>query len=170
MCEKAWSGSWSKSSEPARSGSEKEHSAPDTGAEWCDNSSEEKPSDEKIRNALTDVRAEIERARRLVRSLEGSPENAFTCALGTLSALERRIVALEKESRETAKSPEADRSVERQIAALRESLGDQSPRETESSSSKEEELILVRPVKGVDKEGRLILGDPKLLRASALKS
>ena len=170
MCEKAWSRSWSKSSEPARSGSEKEHSAPDTGAEWCDNSSEEKPSDEKIRNALTDVRAEIERARRLVRSLEGSPENAFTCALGTLSALERRIVALEKESRETAKSPEADRSVERQIAALRESLGDQSPRETESSSSKEEELILVRPVKGVDKEGRLILGDPKLLRASALKS
>ena len=61
-------------------------------------------------------------------------------------------------------------ALERQIAALRESLGDESPRETENSSSKEEELVLVRPVKGVDKEGRLILGDPKLLRADALKS
>lgn len=141
MSEKEWSRSWSKSSESARADSENEHSAPDTGAEWCD-SSDGKPSDETIRSSLTDVREEIERARRLVRS----PENAFTCALGALAALERRIVA------------------------LRESLGDESPRETENSSSKEEELILVRSVKGVDKEGRLILGDPKLLRASALKS
>ena len=98
------------------------------------------------------------------------PENAFTCALGALSALERRIVALEKESREVARPPQADQSVAQKISELRESLGDESPRETENSSSKEEELILVRPVKGVDKEGRLILGDPKLLRASALKS
>ncbi len=170
MCEKAWSRSRSRSSEPVSAGpeTEKEHSALVVDAEWC-GSSEGKPSDEKIRNALTDVRAEIERARRLVRSLEGSPENAFTCALGTLSALERRIVALEKESRETAKSPEADRSVERQIAALRESLGDQSPRETENSSSKEEEYVLVAPIKGIDEDGRLLLGDRKILSASALK-
>ena len=170
MSKKAWSRSWSEHSEPVSAGPEEEHSAPDTGAEWCDNSSEEKPSDEKIRNALTDVRAEIERARRLVRSLEGSPENAFTCALGTLSALERRIVALEKESRETAKSPEADRSVERQIAALRESLGDESPQETKgSSSSKEEEHFLVAPIRGVSEDGRLLLGDRKIVSASALK-
>jgi len=87
-----------------------------------------------------------------------------------VAALERRCAALEKEAQETAKSPEKDRSVERQIVALRESLEEQSPQETKSSSSKEEELVLVRPVKGVDKEGRLILGDPKLLRADALKS
>ena len=165
MCEKAWSRSWSKSSEPARAGSEKEHSAPDTGAEWCDNSSEGKPSDETIRNSLTDVREEIERAERLVRS----PENALTCALGALSALERRIVALEKESREAARSPEADHSVAQKISELRESLEDESPRETESSSSKEEEYILVTPIKGVDEDGRLILGDRKILSAKALK-
>lgn len=169
MCEKEWSKEWSRSSvsfetEPVRADPEKEHSAPDTGAEWC-GSSEEKPSDEKIRTSLTDVREEIERARRLVRS----PENAFTCALGALSALERRIVALEKESRETAKSPEKDRSVERQIAALRESLGDESPRETESSSSKEEGYILVASIKEVDEDGRLILGDRRILSAKALK-
>ena len=160
-----WSRSWSEHSESARSGSEKEHSAPDTGAEWCD-SSDGKPSDETIRTSLALVREEIERAMRLVRS----PENAFTCALGALSALERRIVALEKESRETAKSPEKDRSVERQIAALRESLGDESPQgDKSSSSSKEEEHFLVAPIKGVSEDGRLILGDRKILSASALK-
>ncbi len=164
MCEKAWSRSWSKHSEPVSAGPEEERSAPDTGAEWS-TASEEKPSDETIRTSLTDVREEIERARRLVRS----PENAFTCALGALSSLERRIVALEKESRETAKSPEASQSVERQIAALRKSLGDESPRGTESSSSKEEEYILVTPIKGVDEDGRLLLGDRKILSASALK-
>ena len=145
--------------------SEKKHSAPDTGAEWCGNSSDEKPSDEKIRASLTDVREEIERARRLVRS----PENAFTCALGALSALERRIVALEKKSRETAKSPEKDQSVAQKISELRESLGDESPRETESSSSKEEEHFLVAPIKEVSEDGRLLLGDRKILSAKALK-
>ena len=165
MCEKTWS-RWSRSdiSESARADSENEHSAPDTGAEWCD-SSDGFPSDETIRTSLALVREEIERARRLVRS----PENAFTCALGALSSLERRIVALEKESQETAKSPEKDRSVEWQIAALRESLEDQSPQETKSSSSKEEEYILVTPIKGVDEDGRLLLGDRKILSASALK-
>lgn len=32
------------------------------------------------------------------------------------------------------------------------------------------ELVLATPVQGVQVDGRLILGDPKLLRASALKS
>ena len=163
MCEKAWSRSWSKSSEPARAGSEKNHSAPDTGAEWCDNSSERKPSDETIRTSLALVREEIERAMRL-------PENAFTCALGALSALEWRIVALEKESREVARPPQADQSVAQKISELRESLEDSCcPQGTENSSSKEEEYILVTPIKGVDEDGRLLLGDRKILSASALK-
>lgn len=164
MCEEKWSRSWSRSSEPARADPEKEHSALVVDAEWC-GSSDGKPSDETIRSSLTDVREEIERAERLVRS----PENALTCALGALSALERHLAAQEKESRETAKSPEKDRSVERQIAALRKSLGDESPRETESSSSKEEEHFLVAPIKGVSEDGRLLLGDRKILSASALK-
>ena len=146
MCEKKeWSRSWSKSSEPARADSEGECTAIRT----CPNkggSSEEKPSDETIRTSLTDVREEVERARRLVRSLEGSPEGAFTCALGALAALERRIVALEKEPRKTVRSPEA-----------------------ENSSSKEEEYVLVASIKEVDEDGRLILGDRKILSARALK-
>ena len=164
MSEKEWSRSWSKSSESARADSENEHSAPDTGAEWCD-SSDGKPSDETIRSSLTDVREEIERARRLVRS----PENAFTCALGALAALERRIVALEKESEEVVRPPQADRSVERQIAALRESLEDESPQGDKSSSPKGEKHFLVAPIKGVSEDGRLLLGDRKILSASALK-
>ena len=163
MCEKAWSRFWSKSSEPARSGSEKEHSAPDTGAEWCD-SSDGKPSDETIRTSLASVREEIERAMRL-------PENAFTCALGALSALERRIVALEKESREVARPPQADQSVAQKISELRESFEDSCcPQgDKSSSSSKEEEHFLVAPIRGIDENGCLILGDRKILSASALK-
>ena len=165
MCEKVWSRSWSKSSEPARSGSEKEHSAPDTGAEWCDNSSEEKPSDEKIVSSLAGAREELGRLRKTF----GSCENIVTLALANVAALERRIVALEKEPQETVRSPEADHSVAQKISELRESLEDESPRETESSSSKEEEYILVTPIKGVDEDGRLILGDRKIVSASALK-
>ena len=162
MSEKEWSRSYS--SESARADSEE-----CTAIKTCPNdgfSSEGKPSDEKIVSSLAGAREELGRLRKTF----GSCENIVTLALANVAALERRCAALEKESREAARSPEKDRSVERQIAALRESLGDESPRGTENSSSKEEELILVRPVKGVDKEGRLILGDPKLLRASALKS
>lgn len=39
-----------------------------------------------------------------------------------------------------------------------------------TDSSLKEEFILVTPVQGVQGDGRLILGDPKLLRASTLKS
>ena len=164
MSEKEWSRSYN-FSEPVSAGPEEEHSAPDTGAEWR-GSSEGKPSDEKIVASLAQAREELGRLRKTFESCD----NIVSLTLANVAALERRCAALEKESQETAKSPEKDKSVERQIVALRESLGDQSPRETESSSSKEEELILVRPVKGVDKEGRLILGDPKLLRADAIKS
>lgn len=167
MCEKAWSRSWSRSSEPACAGLSEDgaiKTCPDDGF-----SSEGRPSDETIRSSLTDVRGEIERARRLVRSLEGSPEGAFTCALGALAALERRIVALEKESQETVRSPETSDHVVQKIAELRESLEDKSPQGTKSSSSKEEEYVLVAPIRGIDEDGRLILGDRKIVSASALK-
>jgi len=163
MCEEKWSRSWSRSSEPARADSENEVSDLILSSDKSD-SSEGKPSDEKIVASLASAREEIKRAEKLVRS----PENALTCALGAISALERRCAALEKEAQETAKSPEKDRSVERQIAALRKSLGDESPQGDKSSSPKGEEYFLVAPIKGVD-EGRLILGDQKILSASALK-
>ena len=158
---------WSRSDIPesVSAGPEEEHSAPNTGTEWSD-TSKGKPSDETIRNSLTDVREEIERARRLVRS----PENAFTCALGALSTLERRIVALEKESRKTVRSPEANDSAVQKITELRKSLEDSCcPQGTENSSSKEEEYVLITPIKGVSEDGRLILGDRRILSAKALK-
>ena len=163
MSKKEWSRSWSRSSEPACAGLSEDgaiKTCPDDGF-----SSEGRPSDETIRSSLTDVREEIERARRLVRS----PENAFTCALGALSTLERRIVALEKESRKTVRSPEANDSAVQKITELRKSLEDKSPQGTKSSSSKEEEYVLVAPIRGIDEGGRLLLGDRKILSASALK-
>ncbi len=127
--------------------------------------SEVKPSDEKIVSSLAGAREELGRLRKTF----GSCENIVTLALANVAALERRCAALEKEAQETAKFPEKDRSVERQIAALRESLEDQSPQETKSSSSKEEEYFLVTPIKGVSEDGRLLLGDRKILSAKALK-
>ena len=156
---------WSRSDIPesVSAGPEEEHSAPNTGTEWSD-TSKGKPSDETIRTSLASVREEIERAMRL-------PENAFTCALGALSALERRIVALEKESREVARPPQADQSVAQKISELRESFEDSCcPQgDKSSSSSKEEEHFLVAPIRGIDENGCLILGDRKILSASALK-
>ena len=112
-----------------------------------------------------------EAGKELVRALESALiEQALSRAKAREDSLERRIAALEKKSQEAARSPEASKKVVQQIAALRKSLEDKSPQEVKGSSSKEEELVLVRPVKGVDREGRLILGDPKLLRADALKS
>lgn len=166
MSEKEWSKEWSRSDyncEPDRSGSESEGAI-----KTCPNgfSSEGKPSDEKIVSSLAGAREELGRLRKTF----GSCDNIVSLALANVAALERRCAALEKESRETAKSPAKDRSVERQIAALRESLGDESPQETKgSSSSKEEEYFLVTPIKGVSEDGRLLLGDRKILSASALK-
>ena len=163
MCEEKWSRSWSRSSEPARADSENEVSELILSSDKSD-SSEGKPSDEKIVASLASAREEIKRAEKLVRS----PENALKCALGAISALERRCAALEKESRKTVRSPETDQSVAQKISELRESLEDQSPQGDKSSSPKGEEYFLVAPIKGVD-EGRLILGDQKILSASALK-
>ena len=162
MCEEKWSRSWSRSSESARADSEE-----CTAIKTCPNdgfSSEGKPSDEKIVSSLAGAREELGRLRKTF----GSCENIVTLALANVAALERRCAALEKEARETAKSPEKDRSVERQIAALRKSLGDESP-QGKNSSSKEEEHFLITPIKGVTEDGRLILGDRKIMSASALK-
>ena len=158
---------WSRSDIPesVSADSEKEHPAPDTGAGW-NTTSEGKPSDVKVNYFFSQLREELGRIRKTL----GSSDNAVSLAFASICNLERHIAAQEKKSQETVMSPEKDHSVAQKISELRESLGDESPRETENSSSKEEELILVRPVKGVDKEGRLILGDPKLLRADALKS
>ena len=166
MSEKEWSKEWSRSDyncEPDRSGSESEGAI-----KTCPNgfSSEGKPSDEKIVSSLAGAREELGRLRKTF----GSCDNIVSLALANVAALERRCAALEKKSQEAARSPEANEAVVQQIAALRKSLEDKSPQGTKSSSSFEKELVLVRPVKGVDKEGCLILGDPKLLRASALKS
>ena len=158
---------WSRSDIPesVSADSEKEHPAPDMGAEW-NTTSEGKPSDVKVNYFFSQLREELGRIRKTL----GSSDNAVSLAFASICNLERHIAAQEKKSQETVMSPEKDHSVAQKISELRESLGDESPRETENSSSKEEELILVHPVKGVDKEGRLILGDPKLLRADALKS
>ncbi len=164
MSEKEWSRSYNFSA-PASAGPEKECSALVSGAEWR-SSSEGKPSDEKIVASLADAREELGRLRKTF----GSCDNIVSLALASVAALERRCAALEKESRETVRSPEKDRSVERQIAALRKSLGDESPQgDKSSSSSKEEEHFLVAPIRGIDENGCLILGDRKILSASALK-
>ena len=165
MCEKAWS-KWHRSdfSESACADPEKEHSAPDTGAEWCD-SSEGKPSDEKIVSSLAGAREELGRLRKTF----GSCENIVTLALANVAALERRCAALEKESREAARSPEKDYSVAQKISELRESLEDSCPQGDKSSSPKGEEHFLVAPIRGIDEDGRLRLGDRRILSASALK-
>ncbi len=166
MSKKEWSRSYNFSA-PASAGPEKEHSAPDTGAEWSDNSSEGKPSDEKVNYYLAQLREELGEIRKRI----DFSDDGVSLALASVCNFERHLAAQERwSSQETAKSPAKDRSVERQIAALRESLGDQSPRETENSSpSKEGEYILVTPIKGVDEDGRLLLGDRKILSAKALK-
>ena len=160
---------WSRSDIPesVSADSEKEHPAPDMGAEW-NTTSEGKPSDVKVNYFFSQLREELGRIRKTL----GSSDNAVSLAFASICNLERHIAAQEKKSQETVMSPEKDQSVAQKISELRESFEDSCcPQgDKSSSSSKEEELILVRPVKGVDKEGRLILGDPKLLRASALKS
>ena len=74
-------------SEPARADSENEHSAPDTGAEWC-GSSDGKPSDVKTNYYLTQLREELGAASRRSRevvsgdcrvSREGSLRRAANC-------------------------------------------------------------------------------------------
>ena len=165
MSKKAWSRFWSKSSESVCTDSVKHHSAPETGVELCD-TSERKPTDVKVNYYLAQLREELSEIRKRI----DFSDDGVALALASVCNLERHIAAQEKKSQEAVRSPETSRSAAQQIAALRESLEDSCPQVAKSSPSKEEELILVRPVKGVDENGRLILGDPKLLRADALKS
>ena len=168
MCEKEWKEerSWSKSTEPARADPEGE----DMAFQTCPPdkfSSDGKPSDEKVNYYLAQLREELSEIRKRI----DFSDDGVSLALASVCNFERHLAAQEKKSQETVRSPEADHSVAQKISELRESLEDESPQGTKSSSSsEEEELVLVRPVKGVDENGRLILGDPKLLRASALKS
>lgn len=165
MCEKAWS-KWHRSdfSESARADSGNEGMAfqtcPDDGF-----TSEGKPSDEKTNYFLAQLREELGKIRKTFES----SDNCVSLALASICNLERHIAAQERWSQETVRSPEKDKSVERQIVALRESLEDKSPQAAKSSSSKEEEHFLVAPIRSVDEDGRLILGDRRILSAKALK-
>ena len=165
MCKKEWSRS-SASFEPelARADSEGECRSIKT----CPNdgfSSEGKPSDEKIVASLAQAREELGRLRKTLEPCD----NIVSLALANVAALERRCAALEKESREAARSPEKDYSVAQKISELRESLEDSCPQGDKSSSPKEEEHFLVAPIRGVSEDGRLLLGDRKVVSASALK-
>ena len=129
--------------------------------------SEVKPSDARTNYFLTQLREELGEIRKAFEPAD----NAVSLALASVCNLERHIAAQEKKPRETVRSPEtSNKTAIQQIAELRKSLEDESPRAAKNSSSFEEELVLVRPVKGVDEEDRLILGDPKILSARALKS
>ena len=99
---------------------------------------------------LQGARSQVERALESARSVAGVyPESSLEGALGHIENAERHLYALQSESR---------------------GGGDNHCSESADSSLKEEELLLVTPVQGVQVDGRLILGDPKLLRADTLKS
>ena len=159
---------WSRSDIPqsVSAGPEEEHSAPDTGAEWCD-SSDGKPSDVKTNYFLAQLREELSEIRKRI----DFSDDGISLALASVCNLERHLAAQERWSQETAKSPEADHSVAQKISELRESFEDSCcPQgDKSSSSSKEEEHFLVAPIRGIDEDGCLILGDRKILSASALK-
>ena len=166
MDDKKWSRSWSKLSEPARADSEKEHSALVVDAEWS-TTSEGKPSDVRTNYFLAQLREELNEIRKRI----DFSDDGLSLALASVCNLERHLAAQEHWSQETVRSPEQDKSAAQKIAELRESLEDESPQGTKgSSSSKEgEEHFLVAPIRGIDEDGRLILGDRKILSASALK-
>ena len=99
---------------------------------------------------LQGARSEIERALESARSVAGVyPESSLEGALGHIENAERHLFALQSES---------------------QSSGDNHCSDMTGSSLKEEELLFVTAVQGVQRDGRLILGDPKLLRADTLKS
>ena len=98
---------------------------------------------------LQGARSQIKRALESARSVAGVyPESSLEGALEHIENAERHLFALQRES---------------------QSSGDDHCSDTTDSSSFEEELILATPVQGVQGDGRLILGDPKILSASALK-
>lgn len=99
---------------------------------------------------LQGARSQIERSLESARSVVGAClEDSLERVLKHIENAERHLFALQSESR---------------------SSGDNHCSDMTGSSSKEEELLLVTPVQGVQGDGRLILGDPKLLRADTLKS
>ena len=99
---------------------------------------------------LQGARSQIERALESARSVAGAClEDSLERALESIEKAEQHLFALQRETR---------------------SSGDNRCSEMNGSSSFEEELVLATPVQGVQVDGRLILGDPKLLRADTLKS
>lgn len=99
---------------------------------------------------LQGARNQIQRALESARSVAGvCPEDSLERALGHIENVERHLFALQSESRSSGNNHCSDMT---------------------DSSLEEEELILVSPVQGVQGDGRLVLGDSKLVRANALKS
>lgn len=84
----------------------------------------------------------------LMRVLESAlVEQALSRVKARVDALERRIATLEKLPQDTLRSPGV----------------------SQYHPSKEGEFVLVAPIRGVEEDGRLILGDRKILSADALK-
>lgn len=99
---------------------------------------------------LQGARIQMERALESARSVVGAClEDSLERALECIENAEQHLYALQREFR---------------------SSGDSHCSDTTDPFSKEEGLLLATPVQGVQVDGRLILGDPKLLRADTLKS
>ena len=103
---------------------------------------------------LQGARIQMERALESARSVVGAClEDSLERALECIENAEQHLYALQREFRSSGDNHHCSETTE-----------------TTNSSLKEEELVLVTPVQGVQGDGRLILGDPKLLRADTLKS
>ena len=99
---------------------------------------------------LEGARSQLERVLESARSVVGTcPEDSLERVLEHIENAERHLIALQREF---------------------PGGGDNHRSETTDSSLKEEEFVLVTPVQGVQGDGRLVLGDSKLVRANALKS
>ena len=102
---------------------------------------------------LQGARSQLEQALESARSVAGAClEDSLERALEYIENAEQHLYALQREFRSSGDNHCSETT------------------ETTNSSLKEEELVLVTPVQGVQGDGRLILGGSKLLRASALKS
>lgn len=99
---------------------------------------------------LQGARSQLEQALESARSVAGAClEDSLERALESIEKAEQHLYALQREF---------------------PGGGDNHRSETTDSSLKEEEFVLVTPVQGVQGDGRLVLGDSKLVRANALKS
>ena len=103
---------------------------------------------------LQGARIQMERALESARSVVGAClEDSLERALECIENAEQHLYALQREFRSSGDNHHCSETTE-----------------TTNSSLKEEELVLVTPVQGVQGDGRLVLGDSKLVRANALKS